>query len=121
MSVDKVKSDSAHIYPVKFLHASGLPLAHLTFKSGCPLMLLHNLNPAMVCVMAHAWCCWRLELWFLGVGFWVVIMLEIIFIPRTSCDPSEALPIQLCCHQIPVHPAFVMTINKAQGVTVQLD
>ena len=40
---------------------------------------------------------------------------NVIFIPRISCDPSEALPIQLCHCQFPVCLAFVMTINKAQG------
>ena len=49
MSVDKVNTDSAYTYPVEFpnsLNASGLPLAHLTLKPGCPLMLLQNLDPA---------------------------------------------------------------------------
>ena len=49
MSVEKVTTDTAHTYPVEFLNslnASGLPLAHLTLKPGCPLMLLRNLDPA---------------------------------------------------------------------------
>jgi len=36
-------------YPVEYLNsikASGLPLAHLSLKEGCPLMLLCNLDPA---------------------------------------------------------------------------
>ena len=43
---------------------------------------------------------------------------NIIFIPRTSCDPSETLPIQLSHHQFHVHLAFVMTINKAQEQSI---
>ena len=49
MSVDKVNSDNSHIYPVEFLNslnASGLPLACIALKPGCPLMLLHNLDPS---------------------------------------------------------------------------
>ena len=43
---------------------------------------------------------------------------NIVFIPRTSCDPSEALPIQLCRRQFPIRLAFVMTINKVQGQSI---
>ena len=49
MSVDKVNSDNSYIYPVEFLNslnASGLPLACIVLKPGCPLMLLHNLDPS---------------------------------------------------------------------------
>ena len=78
MSVDKVTTDTAHT-----LSSSSTPLMPLVFLwhvslssqdvlSCCFAILILQ----MVCVMALAWCCWRLELWFLGVGFWVVIMLE---------------------------------------------
>ena len=110
-----MKSDSAHIYPVEFLNslnASGLPLAHLALKPGCPLMLLRNLDPANGL-------CNGIHMVLLEVRT-MVLRCRILggdhagnigFIPRTSCDPSEALPIQLCRHQFPGHLAFVMTIN----------
>ena len=43
---------------------------------------------------------------------------NVVVIPRTSCDPSEALPTQLCLCQFPVRLAFVMTINQAQGQSI---
>ena len=55
-SSDKVildgREDSDGIQPysseyLASLKPSGLPLAKLTLKVGCPLMLLHNLNPAL--------------------------------------------------------------------------
>jgi PIF1-like helicase len=55
ISVDKV-IHMENIYPVEFLHslrASGLPLAHLTLKPGCPLMLLLISMSQMVFAMEH--------------------------------------------------------------------
>ena len=117
-----MKSDIAHTYPVKFLNslnASGLPLAHLPLKPGCPLMLLCNLDPAnglcngtrMVLLEVRTMV---LRCRILGVDH----AGNIVFIPRTSCDPSEALPIQLCHCQFPIHLTFTMTINKAQGQSI---
>ena len=122
MSVDKVNTDTTHTYPVEFLNslnASGLPLAHLALKPGCPLMLLRNLDPAnglcngihMVLLEVRTMV---LRCRILGGDY----AGNVIFIPRTSCDPSEALPIQLCHHQFPVRLAFIMAINKAQGQSI---
>jgi hypothetical protein len=46
---DKVSGDNSNLYPVEFLNSlnvSGLPLAHIPLKPGCPLMLLRNIDPA---------------------------------------------------------------------------
>jgi ATP-dependent exoDNAse (exonuclease V) alpha subunit len=44
-----------------------------------------------------------------------------VFIPRLSITPSdtEKMPFTLCRRQFPLRPAFAMTINKAQGQTLQ--
>jgi len=42
--------DHSDVYPIEFLNSlvlSGLPLAHLKLKQGCPLMLLRNLDPSI--------------------------------------------------------------------------
>ena len=55
--IDKVNTDSAHIYLVGFLNSlnvSGLPFAWLALKPGCPLMLLCNLDPVhSLCTGTH--------------------------------------------------------------------
>ncbi len=44
-----------------------------------------------------------------------------VFIPRLSITPSdtERMPFTLRRRQFPLRPAFAMTINKAQGQTLQ--
>src|SRR4051794_8698634 len=45
---------------------------------------------------------------------------SILFIPRITLSPSEQeYPFTLTRRQFPIRPAFVMTINKCQGQTVQ--
>ena len=46
---DKVTGAEDQYYPIEYLNSitvSSLPLAHLAVKPGCPLMLLHNIDPA---------------------------------------------------------------------------
>src|SRR5882762_1235531 len=123
MGVDKVNKDTSHVYLTEFLNslnASGLPLACLTLKPGCPPMLLCNLDPSNgLCNCTH--------MVLLDIRTTVLRCLilgghhagKIVFMPRMTLEPSsESLPIDLTCHQFPVHLAFVMTINKAQGQSI---
>jgi ATP-dependent DNA helicase PIF1 len=45
-----------------------------------------------------------------------------VFIPRLNITPldTERMPFILCRCQFPVHLAFAMTINKAQGQTLKM-
>ena len=44
---------------------------------------------------------------------------KVVFVPRMTLEPSsESLPIELMYCQFPVHLAFVMTVNKAQGQSI---
>ena len=123
MSIDKVTHDDSHIYPVEFLNslnASRLPLAHLAFNPGCPLMLLHNLNPSNgVC---NGTCMVLLDVRTMVLRCWILgghHAGEVGFIPRMTLDPNaETLPIPLTHCQFPVCLGFVMTINKAQGQSI---
>ena len=121
-TLNKVQGDNATLYPTEFLNsinASGLPLARLALKPGCPLMLLYNIDPTNgLCNGTH------------------MILLEIkpmvlrchilggdyagneVFIPRITIDPSDDLPVNLYHCQFPVRLAFVMTINKSQGQSI---
>ena len=124
MGVDKVDKDTSHVYPTEFLNslnASGLPLACLTVKPGCPLMLLCNIDPSnglcngtrMVLLEVRQMV---LRCHILGGDH----ASKVVFIPRMTLEPSsEALPIDLTRRQFPVRLAFVMTINKAQGQSIK--
>ena len=89
-------------YPIEFLNsikASGLPLAHLTLKEGCPLMLLHNLDTA------NGLCndTWMILLRIRPCVLECHILCgkhkgAIVLIPRITLEPSnEWLLIKLCC------------------------
>ncbi len=124
-SADKVADREEQQYPVEFLNSlstSGLPLAHLTLKPGCPIMLLRNIDPAnglcngsrliLMDVKLHV-----LQCRILTAGKHAG---KVVFIPRIALTPSEEeLPIRLTRRQFPVRVAFSMTINKSQGQSVK--
>ena len=132
MSADSVSQDdeASHLnfqpYPMEFLNsitASGLPLAKLALKPGCPLMLLHNLDPSkglcngtrliLVNIRPHVLECRIItgDERFAG---------KHVLIPRLVLEPSnDLLPVKLRRHQFPVRLAFAMTINKSQGQSVK--
>jgi ATP-dependent exoDNAse (exonuclease V) alpha subunit len=111
-------------YPVEHLNsmnASGLPLAKLVLKKGCPVMVLRNLDPSQG-VCNGTWGILTqmtnrvLEIRLLGgdhAG-------EHVFIPRITMIPSAIqIPFELHRCQFPIYLAFAMTINKAQGQSVK--
>ena len=116
--------DHSGVYPVEFLNSlvlSGLPLAHLKLKQGCPLMLLRNLDPSVgLCngtrlilmeIRPRVLKCRILGGKFAGTP---------VFIPRITLKPSDqTLPIPFSRHQFPVRLAFAMTVNKSQGQSVK--
>jgi hypothetical protein len=124
-SISKEGQDGAEImYPVEYLNtikASGLPLAKLSLKLGCPVMVLRNMDPANgVCngtrgiltrMNTHV-----VEIRLLGgenAG-------QKIFLPKVKLSPSDALlPFPLQRIQFPLRLAFSMTINKSQGQSVK--
>jgi ATP-dependent DNA helicase PIF1 len=118
-----VQGEQRGVYPTKFLNSlsmSGVPPHTLTLQEGCPVILLRNMSGGLangtrlivVKLMQH------------------IIDAEIatgpnkgrcIFIPRLSITPfdTERMPFTLRQQQFPLRPAFAMTINKAQGQTLQ--
>jgi hypothetical protein len=118
-----VGEHEVQLYPAEFLatlKGSGLPLAWLALKPGCPLMLLRNLDPANGLCNGT-----RMILLQIRPRVLVCRILggkhagNIVFIPRISIKPSnEDMPIPLIRRQFPVRLAFAMTINKSQGQSV---
>ena len=116
--------DEASNYPQEFLHSwtpSGMPPHTLELKVGCIVMLLRELDPCNgLCSGTRL---------FVRHLYRNSIRAEVlggshagnlVFIPKVTLRPSDVhLPFQLCCIPLPVHLAYSMTINKAQGQTFQ--
>ncbi|MGH9060520.1 MAG: DEAD/DEAH box helicase, partial [Acidimicrobiales bacterium] len=127
LSADSTEEEGEEaVYPVEFLNSinpSGLPPHKLRLKKNMPVMLLRNLASAKEVANGT-------RLIVKGV-LRHVIDAEIanrshvgrrVFIPRITLTPSEdgfRMPFKLKRRQFPVRLAFAMTINKAQGQTLQ--
>lgn len=118
-------ANDAASYPTELLNEQtlGLPPHKLTLKKGFPVMLLRNMS-------SQQGLCNGTRL-IVKEMYRHVLECEIatgaahhigkrVLIPRITLSPSDdVLPFTLKRKQFPVRPAFAMTINKAQGQTVE--
>jgi ATP-dependent exoDNAse (exonuclease V) alpha subunit len=105
------------------LNASGLPIANLELKQGCPIILLQNLDNK------HGLCNgMRATITHMSNRVLQVRLLggdhdgDIAFIPRITLLPSihgVQFTVHLKHRQFPVQLVFAMTINRSQGQSVQ--
>ncbi|KAG3160371.1 hypothetical protein PI126_g6931 [Phytophthora idaei] len=127
LSTDSVEEDEeVNFFEQEVLHAvniNGIPPHKLTLKKGAPIMMMRNLNPDLGLCNGT-----RLRIVELKPHvIHATIMTgerqgQHVFIPRIafiSDGDSREFPFRLWRKQFPVQPAFAMTINKAQGQTVQ--
>jgi ATP-dependent exoDNAse (exonuclease V) alpha subunit len=115
--------DGPLLYPAEYLNTincSGLPLAKLQVKKGCPIMILRNLNASEGLCNGSRGIVTRmgnrvLEVWLLTgeqAG-------QKVFIPRIGIVPTDTqVPFKFCRRQFPVRISFGMSINKSQGQSV---
>ncbi|XP_060855642.1 ATP-dependent DNA helicase PIF6-like [Metopolophium dirhodum] len=122
-SVDTVleKEDAVH-FPTEFLNSlkpPGVPPHKLILKIGAPIILMRNLSPPTLCNGT------RLQIKKLRSSLLECIILtgcgngKTVLIPRIPIIPSD-LPFKFKRIQFPVKLAFAMTINKAQGQTLNV-
>jgi ATP-dependent DNA helicase PIF1 len=118
-----VQGEQTRVYPTKFLNSlnmSRVPPHTLTLQEGCPVILPRNMLGGLtngtrfivVKLMQHI------------IDVEIAIGLnkgKRIFIPRLSITPSdtERMSFTLSRRQFPLWLTFAMTINKAQGQTLQ--
>jgi ATP-dependent DNA helicase PIF1 len=117
-----VASEQRDMWPTEYLNTlsfSGMPPHELHLQVGGPIMLLQNMTGGLA-NGTHLIVTRLMD---------TVLQAEVITgpdagqrvcIPRLSITPSdvENMPFTMCRRQFPVRPAFAMTINKAQGQTL---
>ena len=129
LSADSVKANNEDgqeelLYPVEYLNSitcSGLPLHKIKLKVGCPVMILHNLNPGEGVCNGSQGIVTRMSNRVLDVHLLTGDHAgKTTFIPRISIIPtSTQVPFEFRRQQFPVKVSFAMSINKSQGQSVK--
>jgi len=125
LSVDTVAEvDQQAIYLAEYLNSlnlSGLPPHDLRLKIGAPVMLLLNIDPVRGHCNGTRYIVRQIQ------NRYIEAQIKggeydsnTLLIPRVELSPTDAcLLFTLKRRQFPVRPAFAMSINKAQGQTLQ--
>ena len=117
-----LNEEEATNYPVEFLNSvnpNDIPQHTLVLKVGCPIMLLRNMKPPRMCNWT------RLVVIELQKYIIKVTILtrpfegDDVLIPRIPLTPND-LPFAFRRLQFSVSMAFAMTINKAQGQSLNV-
>ena len=125
LSYDKVIEDAKQsYYPTEFLNSlnvSGLPPHRLNLKDGMPIMMLRNLNPSAGLCNGTRLIIKSIQTRFIEASIsFGTHKGKNVLIPRMPLIPSDTnLPFEFERNQFPIRPSFCMTINKAQGQTLQ--
>ena len=120
-SVESEETNNEQVYPLEFLNSlnpSGLPPHKLVLKVNTVVMLIRNLNAKQGLIYGA-----RLVVTHMG-NYTITARLidsgKTVLTPRITLTPSDpTIPFAMSRKQFPIKVAFAMTINKAQGQTLQ--
>ena len=121
-SVDTVSEPNEAVnYPSEFLNSidlSGFPPHVLQLKIGVPIILLRNINPPKLCNGTRLAVKNTMENLIEATILTGPFEGEAVLIPRIPMIPTD-LPFQFKRLQFPIRLAFAITINKAQGQSLE--
>ncbi|KAG5596940.1 hypothetical protein H5410_038172 [Solanum commersonii] len=103
------------------LHPANLPPYRLTLKTNCPVLLLRNLNPTKGLCNGTRLICHDFKSHVISATiFSGNFKNKHVFIPKIPllASQDEKLPVPFKRTQFPIRLCFAMTINKAQGQTL---
>ncbi|KAG5532564.1 hypothetical protein RHGRI_027005 [Rhododendron griersonianum] len=126
LSIDETVNQADQGLYVDFMHSvcpPGLPSHRLVLKENCPVMMSRNLDPSKG--LCNGTRLIRRKLHKHVIMAQIAVgehQGDIVFIPRISLQPSNAklYPVQFTRRQFPIRLSFAMTINKAQGQTLDI-
>jgi len=115
--------DEADIFPIEYIHSltpSGMPEHVLSIKVGSVVMLLRNMFIKEGLCNGNRMFVERCD----RDTITATIMFgnhrgKTFTLPRIVFRPDEEAPVKFLRTQVPVRLAFAMTINKAQGQTLE--
>ncbi|XP_073034937.1 uncharacterized protein [Primulina eburnea] len=124
-SWDSVEDDNHNLFQEEFLNSlspSGLPQHKIILKVGSPIMLLRNVAPELGLCNGTRLICRGLRRNFIDAeiitGPYKCTRFFLHRMPLKSEDTS-GLPFELTRREFPIRLSFALTINKAQGQTIQ--